>query len=435
MPLARRFVLTLLACQFAAASASGQGSSSKVASTLEIPNPSMQSPEFQVLDVAPGGTVRFEARPGPMKERFLLPEGHYLLMPRPDRGDPRLIRAQVTEVLAGGIAIASVGPGASSRLRAGDSFSLTRPFNATTALLRSLPDVIPIGDKPKLPPADALEDQRIKSLTNLRKIGQAIRNFEMTCGHLPPAIVFGPDGKPWHSWRVLLLPFLEEVKLYNEYDFTQPWDGEKNIKLLDRMPDVYRDPIFEDDRGHFTHYAALVGSWKGKSKEIHTAFPPSGAKMKTAQDKLFRLSFPVPLTSRDVTDGPSKTIAIAPVTPDRKIPWLKPDDITINPDLPGLGRSGGLAAPYRTGDKQAGPRTAPLVMIDGTTMSLLDTIEVETLRALTTRDSSADGVAESIDLAKIPKLSVPAPLMAPFQQGVTLKLRVEGRGARAWIER
>ena len=396
----------------------------------EMPSPGLRPPLFQVVDVARGGTIRFEPKAGPDKDRFLLPEGYYLLMPLPDRGDPRLIRAQVTEILPGAVAIASVGSGADGRLRVGDTFTLTRPYNATTAQIRSLPDVIPIRDKPDGSAAFLLETQRNQSIKNLRKIGQAIQNYELTNRQLPPAVVYGPDGKPWHSWRVLLLPYLDESKLYNDYDFTQPWDGEKNIRLLDKMPGVYLDLVHGDNNGHFTHYAALVGAWKATSKEVHTAFPPSGARMKSAKDKLFGLSAPVPLTLREATDGPSQTIAVAPVAPDRKIPWLKPEDIAVGPDFPGLGKPGGISTPYRTGEKLDGPRAAPVLMLDRNPLILLDTVEVDTLRSLTTRDA---GASEKLDLARLPTIPVPAMTTSLYQ--ASFKIRIDGKATLAWIER
>ena len=62
---------------------------------------------------------------------------------------------------------------------------------------------------------------------------------------------------------LLLLPCLGHRDLFDEYDFSQPWDSAKNLRLLDKMPAVYHDPIYGNDLGHFTHYAALVGSGPG----------------------------------------------------------------------------------------------------------------------------------------------------------------------------
>ena len=50
----------------------------------------------------------------------------------------------------------------------------------------------------------------------------ALINYEWTHGHFPPAFISGPDGTPWHSWRVLLLPFLGEEVVYVQYRFDEP---------------------------------------------------------------------------------------------------------------------------------------------------------------------------------------------------------------------
>ena len=53
----------------------------------------------------------------------------------------------------------------------------------------------------------------------------------------------GHDEKPWHSWRVLLLPFLGEQEFYDAYDFSQPWNGPDNLQLAKLRPDVYHCPV------------------------------------------------------------------------------------------------------------------------------------------------------------------------------------------------
>lgn len=60
-------------------------------------------------------------------------------------------------------------------------------------------------------------------------------------GEYPPRVVLGPQGQPWHSWRVLLLEFSDEA-LFQRYSFDEPWDGPNNSKLLSSMPAEYRCP-------------------------------------------------------------------------------------------------------------------------------------------------------------------------------------------------
>ena len=166
-------------------------------------------------------------------------------------------------------------------------------------------------------------------------------------GTFPPAVVYGPDGKPWHSWRVLILPYLGQNDLYRSYDFNQPWDSPKNRKLLDRMPDVYREPAYGEAKGSFAHYAALVGE--------DTCFP---SKRPTRPDDMGGRGM------MHITDGSSNSMMVAPVEPGRKIPWTKPEDIVVGPDFPGLGKPGGIATPYTLGGKPGAVRVAPILFAE-----------------------------------------------------------------------
>ena len=67
----------------------------------------------------------------------------------------------------------------------------------------------------------------------------AVAMYEEANGPLPP---FVPDenGKPMHSWRVVVLPYAEEVVLYEEYDFSKPWDSPENMAL--EMPNWFACP-------------------------------------------------------------------------------------------------------------------------------------------------------------------------------------------------
>src|SRR5690606_13567468 len=83
---------------------------------------------------------------------------------------------------------------------------------------------------------------RMTSSINLKQQGIGLHNFHDTFGQLPAAYNTDKDGKPLLSWRVGLLPFLEEGALYNEFHLDEPWDSDHNKKLIARMPAVYRSP-------------------------------------------------------------------------------------------------------------------------------------------------------------------------------------------------
>jgi prepilin-type processing-associated H-X9-DG protein len=119
-----------------------------------------------------------------------------------------------------------------------------------------------------LPELDAnRENARIDACaTNLRQIGKALRAYQERWGRLPPACETDEKGKPKHSWRVLILPFMEseEVRaLYYQYNFEEPWNGPHNRTLAKKMPPVFRCPSDTDDEedsgGGETSYVAVLG--------------------------------------------------------------------------------------------------------------------------------------------------------------------------------
>jgi hypothetical protein len=142
----------------------------------------------------------------------------------------------------------------------------------------------------------------------------AMHNYESTHGSLPPHAVYGKDGRPLLSWRVLILPFVEGDDLYKKFRLDEPWDSPHNLALLPEMPMIYG----RYDRGttkepHTTFYQVFVGP--GAAFE--------GRKgMKLAED------FP---------DGNSETILM--VEAGEAVPWSKPDDLpyAAGRPLPALG--------------------------------------------------------------------------------------------------
>lgn len=352
-------------------------------------------PAFRITEVdrAAGKlTLTFE-KPG-----FLLPsEGAQLLILRDQAGtSTHVVPIQVTEITEDGRFLATFRPGAGEALKPGPA-DLIRPFKGLfdmrndpnnerprpvpTGRIQALPDVLPIGpDKPAgKPQTNALQEARLaamraQSTNNLKQIMLALFNYESAYGHFPPAVVYGPDGKPWHSWRVLILPFMEQNTVYQAYDFTVPWDHPKNKKVVDTVIKIYTDPIHGADVGPVTHYAAIVGDG--------ALFPPAGFKMNDLQNPLGNLAQGAVTRLRDITDGTSNTIAVAPVDPARKIPWAKPEDIAFGADFPGLGKPGGIAAPYPKSGSDG--RLTPVAFGDGSIQTLDSAVDPKTLKALIT---------------------------------------------------
>jgi hypothetical protein len=181
----------------------------------------------------------------------------------------------------------------------------------------------------------------------LETIGKALHAYLDQYGRYPPAFVSGPDGKPWHSWRVLLLPYLNEAALYEQYKFNEPWDGPHNRQLLEKMPEVYRDPIYGARADFYAHYAAATGR--------DAVFPSTGlrfdGKAENLRDALKRRDGARQV--REVTRGLANVLFVGSVSPGRKIPWSKPEDVVCDDKLP-LFRPDGFAAPYEMGNVRAG---------------------------------------------------------------------------------
>jgi hypothetical protein len=139
---------------------------------------------------------------------------------------------------------------------------------------------------------------------NMRQIALALECYEAQYGCFPPAYVADEDGKPMHSWRVLILNEFCEVSLYCRYDFSEPWDGPNNRQLASYTPSVYRCPVHSGGHdGGETAYVAVVGPdtlWPG----------PEGRKRS------------------EITDDLANTIAVVEA-PDAGIHWMEPRDLTV----------------------------------------------------------------------------------------------------------
>jgi hypothetical protein len=156
----------------------------------------------------------------------------------------------------------------------------------------------------------------------LGQLGVAFHNYaDVNNGRLPPAAVCDKDGKPLLSWRVLLLPYIEEKKLFDEFRLDESWDSEHNLKLLPRMPRTYeaRWKKVIDVPEHHTVLRVFVG--------------PGAA---------FEWNRGLSLTA-DFPDGTANTLLYVESGP--PVPWTKPDEIAFDPNcsiqLRGLFRDGG----------------------------------------------------------------------------------------------
>ncbi|MBI1321810.1 DUF1559 domain-containing protein [bacterium] len=362
-----------------------------VAMSYPILNATQLSPiRVEEIDVAAGkAKLTFDPNLGVL---VIIPRGETLLLAQDadSKRITRAIRANVTEMLEKGEAIVTFGPEAANVIRSGPVL-LVYPFEGLAEIgskpvfpvssrkFRQLPEVIPMaagnaGDGRNAIAAVREATYFAQSVINMKQIMLALHNFESVYGFFPPAVIYGPDGKPWHSWRTLILPFLGENKLYGRYDFSQPWDSPKNKAVVETVVPVYQEPVYGKSGLPVTHYAAIVGE--------KAAFRPDGAKI---TDTARPMDINMELGARslaEITDGTSNTIMLAPVSPDRKIPWAKPEDIVFNADFPDLGAPEGIAMPY--GKVEEKNRRAPVARADGSVFALPQETPKDTVRAIIT---------------------------------------------------
>ena len=102
---------------------------------------------------------------------------------------------------------------------------------------------------------------RAKSANNMRQISTAINNYRDEHQHFPPAYTVDQEGRPLHSWRVLILPYLgpEAGALHARIDLDQPWDSPANLAYGNEMPPVFACPADDGLGPNETSYCVVEG--------------------------------------------------------------------------------------------------------------------------------------------------------------------------------
>jgi len=191
--------------------------------------------------------------------------------------------------------------------------------------------------------------RRSQCKNNLKQIGLALHNYHDVYNSFPPAFVADENGNPMHSWRVLILPFIDEQALYAQYRFDEPWNGPNNSLLLNRMPIVFRCPSHGTPTDTNTAYAAVYGP-----------------------NSVFQGSSSVAI--RQILDGTSNTLAVGEVTA-ASIPWMQPLDVDVTLH-PSVGDRAGFSSDHIGG--------CHFLMVDGAVRFVSQSINQGTMKSLTT---------------------------------------------------
>jgi hypothetical protein len=138
---------------------------------------------------------------------------------------------------------------------------------------------------------------------NLRQIRLALESYHDECNALPPAYTIDSNGSRLHSWRTLILPYMEHAALYRQIDLSKPWNDPVNSALASQMPEQFRCPEADFPDG-LTTYLGVVGE--------DFCFHPT-----------------TPRSLKDFSDGLSKTLMVLEVSPQNAVPWMSPQDADL----------------------------------------------------------------------------------------------------------
>lgn len=144
---------------------------------------------------------------------------------------------------------------------------------------------------------------RTQALNNIRNVSLALLNYSAQNGQLPPAYTVDSNNRPLHSWRTLVLPWLDEQALYDSLDLTKAWDDPVNQHAWDKMPDVYGSPGHDLGVG-MTAICVPVG--------FDHCFQAAGSK-----------------EASDITGLASEVIMLAQVSEEATVHWMEPKDTAV----------------------------------------------------------------------------------------------------------
>ena len=186
-----------------------------------------------------------------------------------------------------------------------------------------------------------------QSMNNMKQIGLAMHVYHDVNKTFPPAFIADKQGKQLLSWRVAILPYIEQDHLYKQFHLDEPWDSEHNKKLIAKMPALYGSPASKVAKDGKTAYLTLRGE--------STVFPGKNG-----------------IQFRDIPDGTSNTIMTIEADDQHAVEWTKPDDFDFNPEKPKDGLAGQYENTVIIGMADGSVRTVKLVL-DGSVFKGLAT--------------------------------------------------------------
>jgi len=200
--------------------------------------------------------------------------------------------------------------------------------------------------------------RRMQCSNHLKQIGLALQNYVDVYRVLPPAYTVDAEGRPLHSWRTLILPFLEQKELYERIDLSKPWDDPANEAARNTKIATYVCPSGSNVQSETTYFAV------------------------TASGGCFKPTESTPLAA--ITDGTSLTIAVVEVAEKYAVHWMSPTDATEE-----------MIVGRDPQSKFVHPQGTMAVFLDGHTALLRKNTPPEVLRALISINGNDNKIAEN----------------------------------------
>ncbi|MEZ6131014.1 MAG: DUF1559 domain-containing protein [Planctomycetaceae bacterium] len=142
---------------------------------------------------------------------------------------------------------------------------------------------------------------------NLKQLGLAMHNFHDVYGNFADDNGGAGAAKGKLSWRVHLLPYLDEAVLYRKFRLDEAWDSDHNKTLIEEMPAVFRSPGVAQKGQTSIHI--LVGEGALFEGERAPAL-------------------------RDIHDGTSNTLLMVMAGADKADVWTKPGGLELKAGAP-----------------------------------------------------------------------------------------------------
>ena len=188
--------------------------------------------------------------------------------------------------------------------------------------------------------------RRSQCKNNLKQIMLGLLNYEDQHHAFPPAYTVDENGKPLHSWRTLILPYMDQAALYKNLDLTKPWDDPVNVTASKTIVREYQCPSGQYPDGHTTYLTVVT---------------PNSC-LRPAQPRL----------SSEITDSHAETLVVIEVDVEHAVPWMAPTDAD---EAMLLALGGKTTGPTHAGGRHAG-------FVDGSVRTLEVELSAAKLHAL-----------------------------------------------------